>query len=405
MSLTTKIFIAMLSGALVGLLLRFFSPTSLVHIYIVNNLFTIIGNLFIALMKMLVVPIVFVSLICGTLSLGNVKALGRLSLKTLVLYLTSTAIAIIIGLFIASLLKIGSGTQFYETVSFKAQQVPTVKEVLLNIIPENPIRALADGNLLQIIIFALFFGIALALLGEKVKKLAEILRQLNHTLMKLILMIMHVAPYAVFCLLAKVFAQLGFDWILQLLMYFLTVILVLFIQLAIIYSLFLLLLARYNPITFIRKILPVMLFAFSTSSSSATIPITLKQLEEKLHVKNSIASFTVPLGATINMDGTAIMQGVATIFIANVYHISLGFGSLISVVIAATLASIGTAGVPGAGIIMLAMVLHQAGLPSEGIGLIIGVDRLLDMLRTAVNVAGDCMVTYVVAKSEHAIGE
>lgn len=398
--LTRQILIALIAGTIVGLLFRFF-PSSSIHLHIIKYLFDPLGTIFIKLLQMLVAPIVLISLICGTINLGSSKSLGRLSSKTIALYLTTTVIAVIIGLSLASVLNIGHNAHLTVPTSPEAVTTASIslKQTLVNLVPSNVISALATGNMLQIIVFALLFGIALAH-SQKGEKLIEVLQSANEVLMDLILLIMKIAPYAVFCLIAKLFADLGFAVIKQLLFYFLTVIAALLIQLVVTYGALLLLFTGKNPVSFVKKIIPAILFAFSTSSSNATIPITLETLIHKLKVKPSIAAFTVPLGATINMDGTAIMQGVATIFIAHAYNIPLSTGTLISVVITAVLASVGTAGVPGVGLIMLAMIFKQAGLPLAGIALILGVDRLLDMTRTAVNICGDCVVSYIVGRSE-----
>ncbi|MEM9242491.1 MAG: dicarboxylate/amino acid:cation symporter [Pseudomonadota bacterium] len=404
-NLTTKILIGMIAGVIVGLLLRLLPQTSMLHVVLVNHIFDTIGSIFIKLMKMLVVPLVFVSLVCGVTTLNSGKTLGRIGLKAISLYIFTTAVAISMALLVATLLHIGSDVTLTSSSHVYAMhnEHPTLKTMLLSLIPENPVAALVKGDMIQIIVFALLFGIALSILGQSGKKLVDIFQVANEVFIKLILLIMSIAPYAVFCLIAKVFAQIGFDLIVQLLVYFITIIAVLCLQLILTYGLLLAAFARYNIFAFVKKILPAMLFAFSTSSSNATIPVTLETMVDRLRVKNSIAAFTVPLGATINMDGTAIMQGVATVFIANIYHIPLNIWQLMAVVLTATLASIGAAGVPGTGMFTLIMVLKQAGLPTEGIALIIGVDRLLDMTRSAINVSGDCVITYIIAKSEKAI--
>ena len=259
---------------------------------------------------------------------------------------------------------------------------------------------MANGNMLQVIVFALLFGVAMALSGKAGKRVATVFEDLNTVILKLVTLLMNIAPYGVFFLMAKLFTTIDFKLIKSLALYFGIVMLALFIHGLVNYSILLKVLTGLNPITFLKKMKNACLFAFSTSSSSATMPITLETATKKLGAQNSVASFTVPLGATINMDGTAIMQGVATVFIAQVFSVDLTISDYLMVILTATLASVGTAGVPGVGLIMLAMVLNQVGLPVEGIAIIIGVDRLLDMTRTAVNVTGDCMVTCVVAKSE-----
>lgn len=400
MSLTARILLAMVLGLITGLVLKYLFPTSdFFQLYITDGLFHIIGKIFIASLKMLVVPLVFVSLVCGTCSLRDTTKLGRLGVKAMGLYLATTAFAVTLALVFAVLVGPGKGGNL-QAVEYIPKEAPNLKDVLSNLFPSNPIRAMVEGNMLQIIIFSILFGIAVALAGRPGEKVANLFNDLNEIIMKLIIILMNLAPYGVFCLMAKLFVTLGFDTIGNLITYFLLVLLVLVLHGTVTYPLMLKLLAGLNPLIFFRKMRPVMLFAFSTASSNATLPVTLETATHHLGIKNTIASFTIPLGATINMDGTAIMQGVATVFIAQAYNIDLSFIQYLSVVLTATLASIGTAGVPGVGLIMLAMVLQQVGLPVEGIALIIGVDRLLDMTRTAVNVTGDCTISCIVAKSE-----
>ena len=371
------------------------------------GLFDVIGSIFVASLKLLVVPMVFVSLTCGTASLGSHGNMGAMAAKTVGLYLMTTAIAITIALSMALIIEPGSGDQFNSQLttdaSYQANSAPPLKEVLINIIPSNPIKAMAEGNMLQVIVFALLFGIAISRSGEFGVKIAKSFESLNEVIMEMVMILMRLAPYGIFCLLAKIFYATGFELIQQLFAYFITVVMALLFHGAIIYTGILKLFTGLSPVKFLKHMRPIMMFGFSTASSNATMPITLETVEEKMGVKNSVASFTVPLGATINMDGTAIMQGVATVFIAQAYQIDIGLVGYLTVILTATLASIGTAGVPGVGLITLALVLQQVGLPVEGIALIIGVDRLLDMLRTALNVTGDSVVSCVVAKSENAI--
>jgi len=400
MSLTARILLAMVLGLLTGLSIKYLLPTSdFVQSYITNGLFYVIGKIFIASLKMLVVPLVFVSLVCGTCSLSDTTKLGRLGIKSLGLYLVTTAFAVTLALVFAVLVCPGEGGNL-QAVEYIPKEIPDLKDILSNLFPSNPIRAMVEGNMLQIIVFSILFGIAVALAGRPGEKVASLFNDLNEIIMKLIIILMNLAPYGVFCLMAKLFTTLGFDTIGNLITYFLLVLFVLVLHGTVTYTLMLKLLAGLNPLRFYRKMRPVMLFAFSTASSNATLPVTLETATHHLGIKNTIASFTIPLGATVNMDGTAIMQGVATVFIAQVYNIDLSFTQYLSVILTATLASIGTAGVPGVGLIMLAMVLQQVGLPVEGIALIIGVDRLLDMTRTVVNVTGDCTISSIVAKSE-----
>ena len=399
-NLTTQIMIGMGAGILVGLAFKLFPDSLFIHDTIVDGLLATGGTIFITIMKMLIVPIVFVSLVCGTTSLHDGKAIGRMGLKTMGLYICTTTLAITLALVFSSLFHVGEGSHLTTTGTFIVKEAPTLKEVFTNMFPSNPLAAMAQGDMLQIIVFSILFGVAIAFCGKPGKRVALYFNDLNAVFMKLILMLLKIAPYGIFCLIANLFARMGFSIILTLIKYFLTVLFVLFFHAVLSNSILLKLLASLNPITFFKKMWITMLFAFSTSSSSASIPVVLNTVVKRFGVSNSIASFIVPLGATINMDGTAIMQGVATVFIANSYGIPLGLTGFLTVILTATLASIGTAGVPGVGLITLTMVLQQVGLPVEGIALIVGVDRLLDMIRTAVNVTGDCAVACVVGKSE-----
>ncbi|GAB3033938.1 dicarboxylate/amino acid:cation symporter [Bowmanella dokdonensis] len=366
----------------------------------VEGIFNIVGKIFIASLQMLVVPLVFVSLVCGTCNLSDPSRLGRLGGKSILLYLVTTALAITLAVTFALLVAPGEGINLDTSATFSASEAPTFSEVIIGMFPTNPINAMAEGNMLQIIVFSVLFGIAMAMSGKAGTKLGEMFEDLNKVVMRLVTILMNLAPYGVFALMAKLFATIGFDTITSLLKYFLLVLFVLAVHAFISYPVLLKVLTGLNPMHLLKKMRDAALFAFSTSSSSATLPVTLETARNKLGVRNTVASFTVPLGATINMDGTAIMQGVATVFIAQVYGVDLSVSDYLMVILTATLASVGTAGVPGVGLIMLAMVLQQVNLPVEGIALIIGVDRLLDMTRTAVNVTGDCMVACVVAKSE-----
>jgi Na+/H+-dicarboxylate symporter len=299
----------------------------------------------------------------------------------------------------------GEGVNLTSETTFQATEPPPLTDVLVNIFPTNPVQAMAEGKMLQIIVFALLFGYAISHAGEPGQRIASFFRDMESVVMKMVDVLMHLAPYGVFALLAKLFATMGIGAILDLGTYFLTVLAVLVLHVLVTYSLLLKGLTGLSPRILLNKMRPVWAFAFSTASSGATLPITLRTVEHRMGVHNSVAGFTVPLGATINMDGTAIMQGVATVFIAQVYGMDLSMGAYVTVVITATLASIGTAAVPGVGLITLAMVLGQVGIPVEGIALIIGVDRLLDMVRTAVNVTGDSVASVVVARSEKQFDE
>ncbi|MFZ0255389.1 MAG: dicarboxylate/amino acid:cation symporter [Gammaproteobacteria bacterium] len=407
MTLTTQILMAMVAGAALGVLIHLTAADmAWVQSVIVNGLFEVVGAMFVSALKMMVVPLVFVSLVGGVTALGDLRTLGRVGGKAVLFYLATTAVAISIALSLAVAVAPGEGFQSTEPVAeIELKAPPALEQVLIDLVPSNPVAAMANGSMLQVIVFALLFGVAVAAAGEGGRHVLNFFNDLNAVIMRMVDLVMKLAPIGVFALIAKTFATQGADVLAPLLGYFLVVIGALLVHSLGTFSIVLYLLGRLDPMVFYAKLRSVLAFAFSTASSNATIPVTLKTTEERLGVSNSVAAFTVPLGATINMDGTAIMQGVATVFIAEVYGIDLGFADYLTVILTATLASIGTAGVPGVGLIMLAMVLGQVGLPVEGIALIIGVDRLLDMLRTATNVTGDCMVTCLVAKSEGALDE
>ena len=441
----------MAAGILLGTMLNLFaSNIGWVEQWITGGVLFVGGKIFVSCLKLLVVPLVLVSLICGTAALDDVRKVGTVGLRTVFLYLVTTAVAITLALTAASVFKPGTGidkdkflqnkvatkstmeervdaisdeitavksvlntlslkvgdhepfiivdaaTKGSDLAVFEAKKAPPLRDVLVNIFPSNPIDSMAKGNMLQIIVFAILFGLALTLSGEPGQRVLSVFQDLNEVVMQLVMMLMNLAPYGVFCLVSQTFASQGFGAIAPLSKYFFLVILVLVVHAILTYPIFLKLLSGLNPIRFLKKMWQTQMFAFSTASSNATIPVTMETAKDKLGVHQSVASFTVPLGATINMDGTAIMQGVATVFIAQAWGIDLSFTDFLVVIATATLASIGTAGVPGVGLIMLSMVLLQVGLPVDGIAIILGVDRILDMLRTAVNVTGDSMVTCVV---------
>ncbi len=406
-NMTRRIMLAMASGALLGIALNLLiGAEGLLKEYLIDGLLYVVGAIFVASLKMLVVPLVFVSLVGGVSSLGNLSALGRMSVKAILLYLFTTAVAITIALTLASAVGPGQGFEAGAAdVTFQGREAPSLSQVFINMVPTNPVAALSEGNMLQIIVFSLLFGIAITLAGERGKHVLNLFNDLDTVIMHMVEIIMRLAPYGVFALIARTFATQGLDLIVPLLAYFLTLTAALGLHAFVTYPTLLKLLAGLNPLHFLRKMRDPATFAFSTASSGATIPITMRTVESKMGVDNSVASFTVPLGATLNMDGTAMMQGVATVFIANVYAVDLGMTEYLMVVLTATLASIGTAAVPGVGLVMLTMVLNQVGLPVEGIALIIGVDRLLDMLRTACNVTGDCAVSCIIAKGEGALDQ
>jgi Na+/H+-dicarboxylate symporter len=398
-SLTLRILVGMLAGFLLGLVINGLFAAGAAREALLGVL-QVGGAIFVASLKLLVVPLVFVSLVCGAASLDDIAKLGRVGGMTMALYVATTTIAIAVAVAAAALVRPGAGFTLPTDVAYAPPTAPPLSEVLLGIFPTNPVQAMAEGNMLQIIVFAVLFGIAMTLAGAPGKRLLGVFQDTNEVVLRLVLVLMKLAPLGVFCLIAKVFAEQGFGAFAPLLEYFFLVLAVLLAHMTIVYPSLLVLLGRLSPLAFFRGFREPMAVAFGTSSSNATLPVTLRAVEHKLGVDNAIASFTIPLGATINMDGTAIMQGVATCFIAQVYGVDLTTTDYLMVVVTATLASIGTAGVPGVGLVMLAMVLRQVNLPVEGIALIIGVDRLLDMSRTVVNVTGDAAVTCIVAKSE-----
>jgi Na+/H+-dicarboxylate symporter len=375
----------MLAGLLVGVLINLAGADGWLLQYVVDGLFHVVGGIFLASLKLLVVPLVFVSVVCGTAALDD---------------LLTTALAISLALVTAVVVQPGAGFDLPSAVTFTGRQAPPLTETLINLFPSNPVEAMAEGNMLQIIVFSMLFGFALTVSGAPGKRLVAVFQDLNEVILRLVLMLVGLAPYGVFCLIGRVFALQGIAAIVPLAKYFFVVLGVLLVHALVSYPALLRWIGGLSPLAFYRKMRDPVALAFSTASSGATLPVTLENVEHRLGADNSIASFTIPLGATINMDGTAIMQGVATVFIAQAYGIEIGMSGYLMVVVTATLASIGTAAVPGVGLVMLAMVLRQVNLPVEGIALIIGVDRFLDMVRTAVNVTGDSAVTCIVARRE-----
>lgn len=406
--LSTKIFIALLTGAVAGVLIHYFMPdSSFKNDILMNGILYVLGNGFIRLMQMLVVPLVFCSLVCGSMAIGDTKTLGKVGIKTIIFYILTTALAISLALGVASLINPGVGMDITVTEGTTTSATASINfaETLLNIIPKNIFESLATGDMLPVIVFALFVGIMLAKLGNKASTVANFFSQFNDVMMEMTMAIMKAAPIGVFCLIAKTFAGIGFDAFVPMLKYMISVILALALQCFGVYQILLFIFTRLNPFKFIKKFFPVMAFAFSTSTSNATIPMSVDTLSKKIGVSKRISSFTIPLGATINMDGTSIMQGVAVIFIAQAYGMSLTPSAILTVIATATIASIGTAGVPSVGLVTLSMVLSSVGLPTEGIALIMGIDRILDMLRTAVNITGDAVCTTIIAKLEGAFNK
>ena len=405
--LTTRIFIALIAGAIVGIALNMFAAdVDFVQNVLVNGIFYVVGQGFIRLMQMLVVPLVFCSLICGATAIGDSKTLGKVGVKIIGFYIFTTMMAVAVALGIGLLIKPGMGldmSQIQTAEVTASSDSVSFAETLLNIIPKNPIGALANGEMLQVIVFALIVGVILAKLQDKTQLVTNFFQQGNDIMMEMTMMVMGLAPIGVFCLIAKTFAGLGFSAMVPMFKYMGAVLLALFIQCCGVYQILLALLTRLNPLRFLKKFAPVMGFAFSTATSNATIPMNIDTLEEKIGVNRRISSFTIPLGATINMDGTSIMQGVAVVFVAQAFGIQLTPADYLTVIATATLASIGTAGVPSVGLVTLAMVFDSVGLPVAGIGLIMGIDRILDMARTAVNITGDAVCTTIVAHQDVAL--
>ncbi len=408
MGLTTAIFIGLLAGALTGILLHYFVPAgTILDQVLIGGIFYVVGNGFLRLMQMLVVPLVFCSLVCGSMAMGDTKKLGKIGIKTLTFYLITTALAITVSLMVANLINPGIGLDMssIQTKEVSIADKTSLPDTLLNIIPKNPLNALANGDMLPIILFALLVGVILANLGESVETVGNFFSQFNDVMMQMTVMVMKLAPYGVFCLIAKTFSGIGFDAFLPLLKYMLGVLAALAVQCLAVYMLMLKGFTGLSPVRFLKKFVPVMGFAFSTATSNATIPMSIDTLHKKMGVSKRISSFTIPLGATINMDGTAIMQGVAVVFAAQAFGIDLTVADYLTVILTATLASVGTAGVPGVGLITLSMVFNSIGLPVEAIALIMGIDRILDMSRTAVNITGDAVCTTIVACQDKSVNK
>ena len=407
-SLTSMIFIALIAGAITGMVLHYLVPDSSVkNDVIVEGVLYVLGQGFIRLMKMLVVPLVFCSLVCGSMAIGDTKKLGNVGGKTLAFYLVTTAVAVAVALGIGTLLRPGIGLDMSK-IQVNASDIETMEstslvQTILNIIPDNPIKSLASGEMLQIIVFALIIGVILAKLGERAETVSNFISQFNDIMMEMTMMVMSLAPIGVFSLIARTFATIGFSAFVPLAKYMIAVLIALAIQCFGVYQILLKLFTGLNPVKFIRKFFPVMAFAFSTATSNATIPLSIDTLYKKMGVSKKISSFTIPLGATINMDGTSIMQGVAVMFAAQAFGIHLTPMDYVTVIGTATLASIGTAGIPSVGLVTLTMVFNSVGLPVEAIGIIMGIDRILDMARTAVNITGDAVCTTIVACQNGAV--
>ena len=401
MSFTKKIIVSMILGILIGIT---FNLTSLLEsssgTYVIN-LLDLVSYLFLSSLKLIIVPLIFFSIVCGIVSLSDDVSISRLGIKTLLLYTITTVIAISLGLLFSSFIN-------YEPIEMtNLDSVINIENIETdgNIFPNNIFKSLSDGNIIHLLIFAVLIGISAARIKNRIKTFIQYFYDFNDVINELVKLIISFTPVAVFCILAKTFSTQGIETIMSLAGYFFTVVFVLLFHFLFTFSILIKLFTALNPVKFFQNLKDVVIFTFSTSSSSASIPFTLKAAEEKYGIDRSISTFTVPLGATINMDGTAIMQGCATFFLASLYGIDLGINELVMIVITATIASIGTAGIPSAGIIMLTVIFTQIGIPLEGITLLLGVDRLLDMMRTSVNVSGDICISCVIASSERKINE
>lgn len=401
-ALSNRILAGLGLGLLIGLALNLtVADLPWIRYYILDGALSVIGEIFVRFLSMLVVPLVFVSLVSGVSALSDPKKLGRVGGKALALYLLTTGIAVTLALFAAVLVQPGVGANPGEVVAREISAQPSFAQVIIDMVPRNPIQAMADGAMLPIIVFSVLIGLSIAVSGEPGKRIGRFFSDFNEVVMQLVGFVVLLAPYGVFALITVLAATTGWDTFVGVLKYVVLVLVMLVAHAAITYSTLLRVLGGLSPLIFFSKMRAVLAFAFSTASSGATIPVTLRTVEKRLGVDNRVASFTIPLGATVNMDGTAIMQGIATGFIAQYYGVDLSISQYLMVVVMVIMASVGAAGVPGVGLILLAGVLAAVGLPAEGIALILGVDRLLDMTRTAVNVCGDAMVTCVVARSEN----
>ena len=401
-NLTRNILLGMFAGFVVGAFFyytNFFSDQ--VTLFVEKYIFVLGSTIFINLLKMLIVPLIFFSLVSGISSLNNLSSLGKITSKTIALYLATTAIAVSLSLFIGTIFKPGSG--YSSSISVAPESLPQsqgVFETIVNIFPSNILEAMANNEMLAVVFFSILFGLALSKTNHLTDNLSNTFEKLNTVFMQLVITVISFAPIGVFCLIGKFVIVDGLDVFQEAFKYVVLLIAVLIIHAFVTYTVILKLFTTISIKRFFVKMKDVAIFAFSTSSSAATIPVTLKTVQDELGVNKNVASFVVPVGATINMDGTAIMQGMATVFIAQMSGIDLTLIQYVQVVLLAVVASIGAAAVPSAGTITLVLILQQFGLPLEAIGIILAVDRILDMLRTSVNVTGDAAVSCIVAESE-----
>ena len=394
-----KISMGFIIGIALGFIIGPMASTSAFTANILLPGLDLIGKIFLSLLKMLIVPLVFSSIIMGAASIGDPKVLGRIGVKTVALYLSTTVVAIVFGLFLGNIIQPGLGLDI-TGASGDVKSGATIVETILNIFPSNPLMALVNGVMLQVIVFALFLGVSATLIGEKGKKFLEFNESLAEIMYKMTAIVMSFAPYGIFALIAVTAAKYGPAVLAPFAKVIFAVYLGCFLQAIVVYSGLVTLFTKKSPLWFFSGVKEAMLAAFVTRSSSGVLPISMANVQKNLGVSEKVSSFVLPLGATINMDGTALYQGVCALFVAQAFGIDLTFQAQIGILITATLASIGTAGVPRAGLIMLSMVLTSAGLPIEGIGLVAGIDAVLDMARTCINVTGDMCVSTVVAKSE-----
>ena len=387
----SQILIAIVLGVAVGLLLG----EKTVHIKIV-------GDLFIRLLKMIIIPLILASMVAGIVSLGDVRKLGRIGIRTFLYYTATTLLAVLVGLVLVNVIRPGAGVKMgtEEAVELAQRETPSVVSIVKDIVPENLFAAMAQDKVLSIIFFSILLGVAISSVGEKGRGLALLFEALNGVMMKITGWIMRLAPFGVFALMAYTIGSMGLSVIKPLTLYMATVVVGLSIHAIVTLPALLSIFGRYSPLKFIKDVFSAVATAFSTASSAATLPITMDCVEKNAGVSNKVASFVLPLGATVNMDGTALYEAVAAMFIAQAYNIHLTIWQQVVIMLTATLASIGAAAIPGAGLVTMVIVLKAVNLPLEGIGMILAVDRLLDMLRTAVNVWGDACGTAVVARLE-----
>ena len=397
MNLSVKIFIALVASVIVGLIA---GPESLPFI---KHWIAPIGAIFINLIKMMIVPVVFTSLVVGMTSLGDTHTLGRIGMKTVAIYLVTTAVAIVIGFAVAIIGQPGIGLVMTGDATVTVKEAPSIMQVFVNMVPTNPVESMAKAQILPVIVFALFVGVGILQVGgEKSQVLIKFFDAAAEVCYKVIAMIMAISPIGVFALLLPVVAAHGPKVLLPLISVILCMAVGSVIHAVGVYSMLAKFGGKMSPLTFFAGMSEAMMIAFTTCSSAGTLPVNMKNLQEKLGVSREVTSFVLPLGATINMDGTALYMGVCSLFIANVFGVDLSFGQMVMIVFTGTLASIGTAGVPGAGLIMLAMVLQSVGLPIEGLALVAGIDRILDMFRTCLNITGDGAVAILIDKDEQA---